>query len=150
MSGNEPVENRTADTIDDLYRSLIGERSAKRRQKMIEDFTVRHSDAADFLAANENLVNAEAEAALIKAAVGGMFEEKEISYKNGIRSVNIKKKIVPPNIQALSLLLKNRMPDRYSDKPLGTVEIEDTSEVEEMIDNAVTETACEGGSEDTV
>ena len=37
---------------------------------------------------------------------------------------------------ALGMYLKNRMPERYSDHPAGEIEIEDTSEINEVIDNA--------------
>lgn len=145
MIGNEPAEKHEADTINDLYRQLIAEPNPKNRKKLIKDFTARHSDAADFLAESEDLVNAEAEAALIKSAVGGVYEEREVTFKGGRRTISIKKRHVPPNMQALALLLKNRMPDKYSDKPLGTMEIEDTSEIEEMIENADADEEDEGG-----
>lgn len=145
MSDVGESAKQSADTIGDLVNTLLTEPNAKKRKRLIDDFTARHTDAADFLAANDNLVNSEAEAALIKAAVGGVFEEREISFKGGRKSVSIKRRNVPPNMQALAMLLKNRMPDKYTDKPLGTVEIEDTSEVEEMIDNADESTADEGG-----
>lgn len=145
MSDVGETAKQSADTIGDLVNTLLTEPNAKRRRKLIDDFTARHRDAADFLAANDELVNTEAEAALIKAAVGGVFEERKISIKGGRKSVNVKRRNVPPNMQALAMLLKNRMPDKYTDKPLGTVEIEDTSEVEEMIDNADENTADEGG-----
>ena len=39
----------------------------------------------------------------------------------------------PPNTEAVKFLLKNRMPDKYSDKPIGDTEIEDLSEIEEEL-----------------
>lgn len=63
------------------------------------------------LEANENLIGSEMEIALIREAAKG-------------------------NVNALKYYLKNRMPDKYSDKPQTEIEIEDVSEVREMIDNA--------------
>lgn len=126
----------SADTLNDLLTAIISEPSRKKRQRLIKDFTARHKDAADFLAQNEELINAEAEAALIRAAVGGTHTEREISYKGGRKSVKTKRITTQPNIAALGMLLKNRMPDKYSDHPQGEIEIEDVSGVKEDIENA--------------
>lgn len=63
------------------------------------------------LEANEGLIKSEMELSLIREAAKG-------------------------NVNALKFYLKNRMPDRYSDKPQPEIEIEDVSEVKEMISNA--------------
>lgn len=126
----------SADTISDLVSAIIAEPNRKKRQRLIKDFTARHKDAADFLAQNEELINAEAEAALIRAAVGGTHTEREISYKGGRKSVKTKRITTQPNMAALGMLLKNRMPDKYSDHPQGEIEIEDVSGVKEDIENA--------------
>ncbi|MGN0696096.1 MAG: hypothetical protein ACI4J5_04930 [Oscillospiraceae bacterium] len=126
----------SADTLNDLLTAIISEPNRKKRQKIIKDFTARHKDAADFLAQNEELINAEAEAALIRAAVGGTHTEREISYKGGRKSVKTKRITTQPNMAALGMLLKNRMPDKYSDDPQGEIEIEDVSGVKEDIENA--------------
>lgn len=103
---------------------------------MLRDFADRRKDVAEFLSENEALINSEAEAALIGAAVGGTAVEKKISYKGGRRQETTVKRHIPPNMAALGMYLKNRMPERYSDHPAGEIEIEDTSEINEVIDNA--------------
>ncbi|MBQ8569344.1 MAG: hypothetical protein IJ446_09015 [Oscillospiraceae bacterium] len=120
-------------TVQELYTALLAEPSAKKRRKMISDFTVRHAEAAAFLADNEELINAEAEMALVSAAVGGTHIERQISYKGGRKTVTTKTVHTKPDISALSMLLKNRMPDKYSDKPSGEIEIEDVTEVKEVL-----------------
>lgn len=126
----------STDTLNDLLTAIISEPNRKKRKQLIKDFTARHKDAADFLAQNEELINAEAEAALIRAAVGGTHTEREISYKGGRKSVKTKRITTQPNMAALGMLLKNRMPDKYSDDPQGEIEIEDVSGVKEDIENA--------------
>lgn len=71
--------------------------------------------------------------ALVAAAVGTTVTEKEISYKGGRRTVSTKRKHIPPNVGALNLYLKNKMPDKYSDKPKTEPEFEDVSDIEEDI-----------------
>lgn len=120
-------------TAADLINSLLSEPDKKVRQKMIKEFSARRKDVAKFLSENAELINAEAEAALIGAAVGGIHTEKEVSYKGGKKSVKTKRVKVLPNVAALQFLLKNKMPGKYSDKPVGDIEVEDVSGIEEDI-----------------
>ena len=59
--------------------------------------------------------------------------EKEVTYKNGKRHVSTKEKHIAPNVGALNMYLKNRMPDKYSDKPKTEPEYEDVADIEEDI-----------------
>lgn len=118
-------------TAADLINALLSEPDKKVRSKMIKEFSERHKDVAKFLADHAGLINAEAEAALIGAAVGGTHTEKEVSYKGGRKSVKTKRVKALPNVTALQFLLKNRLPGKYSDKPVGDTEIEDVSGIEE-------------------
>lgn len=120
-------------TAADFVKLLLAEPDKKKRKKMVKDFSERRSDLAKFLKDNEDLINAEAEMALISAAVGGTVTEKEVSYKGGRRMVSSKEKHIAPNVGALNMYLKNKMPDKYSDKPQTEIEIEDLSEIEEEI-----------------
>jgi hypothetical protein len=145
INPDEEKEDISAGTVRDLWNAIIHEPNRKKRMKLINDFTARHSDAADFLAQNENLINAEAEMALISAAVGGTHIEREVSYRGGRKSLKAKRVTAPPNVTALNMLLKNRMPDKYSDKPMGEIEIEDVSEIMEEIENAEDDSEDEDG-----
>ena len=130
---NTESEVGDTETVADFVNILLAEPDGKKRKAMMKDFSARRKDAAKFLKDNEALINAEAEAALIKAAVGGTQTEKVISYKGGRKQVTEKKTHISPNPTALQFLLKNRMPDKYSDKPAGDIEIEDVSEIEEAL-----------------
>lgn len=121
------------ETVSDFVKLLLAEPDKKKRKAMMKDFSARRSDAANFIKENEDLINAEAEMALITAAVGGTVTEKEVTYKNGKRHVSTKEKHISPNVGALNMYLKNRMPDKYSDKPQTEPELEDVSDVEEDI-----------------
>ena len=130
---NTEKEVGSTETVADFVNVLLNEPDKKKRKQMMKDFSERRKDVAKFLAENEDLINAEAEMALIGAAVGSTHTETEISYKGGRRQVTTKTKKVMPNANALNFLLKNRMPDKYSDKPVGDVEIEDVSDIEEEL-----------------
>ena len=120
-------------TAADLINSLLAEPDKKKRTQMMKDFAARRKDVAKFISEYGDLINAEAEAALIGAAVGGTHTEKEVSYRGGKKSVKSKRVTVLPNVGALQFLLKNKMPDKYSDKPVGDTEIEDVSDIREAL-----------------
>lgn len=124
------VEGQTA---ADLINALLAEPDKKKRTAMMKDFAARRKDAAKFISEYGDLINAEAEAALIGAAVGGTHTEKEVSYRGGKKSVKTKRVKVLPNVAALQFLLRNKMPGKYSDKPVGDIEVEDVSDIEEEL-----------------
>ena len=87
------VEGQTA---ADLISALLAEPDKKKRTAMMKDFAARRKDAAKFISEYGDLINAEAEAALIGAAVGSTHTEKEVSYKGGKKSVKTKRvKVLP-------------------------------------------------------
>lgn len=133
LNPQEASTDTGSQTAADFVKLLLAEPDKKKRKKMVKDFSERRSDLAKFLKENEDLINAEAEMALITAAVGGTVTEKEVTYKNGKRHVSTKEKHISPNVGALNMYLKNRMPDKYSDKPQTEPELEDVSDIEEDI-----------------
>ena len=133
LNPQEASTDTGSQTAADFLKLLLAEPDKKKRKAMMKDFSARHSGAANFIKENEDLINAEAEMALITAAVGGTVTEKEVTYKNGKRHVSTKEKRIPPNVGALNMYLKNKMPDKYSDKPKTEPEYEDVSDVEEDI-----------------
>ncbi len=120
-------------TAADLINALFAEPDKKKRNAMMKDFAARRKDVAKFISENADLINAEAEAALIGAAVGGTHTEKEVSFRGGKKSVKTKRVKALPNVTALQFLLKNRLPGKYSDKPVGDTEVEDVSDIEEAL-----------------
>lgn len=120
-------------TAADLINALLAEPDKKKRNAMMRDFAARRKDAAKFISEYGDLINAEAEMALMVAAVGSTHTEKEVSYKGGRKLVKTKQVKALPNVAALQFLLKNKMPDKYSDKPIGDTEIEDVSDIEEEL-----------------
>ncbi len=133
LNPQEASTDTNGQTAADFVKLLLSESDKKKRKVMMKNFSERHAELAKFLKDNEDLINAEAEMALISAAVGGTVTEKEVSYKGGRRTVSSKEKRIPPNVGALNMYLKNKMPDKYSDKPQTEPELEDVSDIEEDI-----------------
>lgn len=120
-------------TAADYINAILAEPDKKKRTAMMKDYAARRKDVAKFIADYSDLINAEAEAALIGAAVGGTRVESEVSCKGGRKSTKEKRIQAAPNVSALQFLLKNRLPGKYSDKPVGDTEIEDVSDIEEAL-----------------
>ena len=133
LNPQEASTDTNGQTAADFVKLLLSESDKKKRKVMMKNFSERHAELAKFLKDNEDLINAEAEMALISAAVGGTVTEKEVSYKGGRRTVSSQEKRIPPNVGALNMYLKNKMPDKYSDKPQTEPELEDVSDIEEDI-----------------
>lgn len=133
LNPQEASTDTNGQTAADFVKLLLSESDKKKRKVMMKNFSERHAELAKFLKDNEDLINAEAEMALISAAVGGTVTEKEVSYKGGRRTVSSKEKRIPPNVGALNMYLKNKMPDKYSDKPQTEPELEDVADIEEDI-----------------
>lgn len=120
-------------TAADLINALLAEPDKKKRTQMMKDFAARRKDVAKFISENADLINAEAEAALIGAAVGGTRVVSEVSYKGGRKSAKKKRIQSAPNVTALKYYLNNKMPGVYSDKPVGDTEVEDVWDIEEEL-----------------
>ena len=133
LNSQDVTADTGGQTAADFVKILLAEPDKKKRKALMKNFSERRSDLAKFLKDNEDLINAEAEMALVTAAVGTTVVEKKVSYKGGRRIVSTEEKHIAPNVGALNLYLKNKMPDKYSDKPQTEIEIEDLSEIEEEI-----------------
>lgn len=133
LNPQEASTDTGGQTAADFVKLLLAEPDKKKRKAIMKNFSERRSDLAKFLKDNEDLINAEAEMALVTAAVGTTVVEKKVSYKGGRRVVSTEEKHIAPNVGALNMYLKNKMPDKYSDKPKTEPEYEDVSDVEEDI-----------------
>lgn len=75
-AGQNDKTDTAAGSLQDIISAALSEPNDKKRRKLLRDFAARRADVAAFIADNEDLINSEAEAALIGAAVGGTAVEK--------------------------------------------------------------------------
>lgn len=121
-------------SLKTLTEVFLNTSDKKQRKKLADDFKARHLELAEFLKANPDLVNAEVEKSLLLAAVGGEYEETEtVISSNGKRRIKKTKKQLQPNVAAASKWLNNKNPEEWSDKPQAEPEMEDTSEIDEVL-----------------
>lgn len=120
---NEGGSAFSADGTDDL-RSLFAAFSAtedkKARSRMLTDFRRRNTEFADFIAKNPELLKAELERAVLMSAVGGAFDETEITVDGrGRRKVKRTRKQTAPNAAAALRYLEKVVPEKWGDNASG-------------------------------
>jgi len=75
-AGQNDKTDTAAGSLQDIISAALSEPNDKKRRKLLRDFAARRADVAAFIADNEDLINSEAEAALIGAAVGQQLKRK--------------------------------------------------------------------------
>ncbi len=124
LSGNDGSGSvYAADKTDDL-RTLFAAFSAtedkKARSRMLADFRRRNTEFADFIAKNPELLKAELERAVLMSAVGGAFDETEITVDGrGRRKVKRTRKQTAPNAAAALRYLEKVVPEKWGDNASG-------------------------------
>lgn len=85
--------------------------------RTLYDWKEKHSQISQALKKGKEVVDREVENALLKRALGYEYEEKRIKQSGDGIEKTITKKHVSPDVTAIIYWLKNRMPERYRDKP---------------------------------
>lgn len=77
----------------------------------------KYPKIAEAIKQKKDIADRNVENALYKSAVGYEYEETKKEYEDGeLIKETIIKKVVPPNVSAAALWLKNRKPDQWRDK----------------------------------
>lgn len=121
-------------SLGELSEAFLNTSDKSERKKLAAEYKKRHKEFQDFLDANPELVNSEAERALLSAALGGEYAEEEIRVDaRGRRTVRRKVRKVAPNPSAALSYLQNKDKENWSPNPQADPELEDTTEIEEDI-----------------
>lgn len=109
-----------ADSLKSLYESLLKTDDKKERSRLMADFRRRNTEFADFIAKNPELLKAELERAVIMSAVGGAFDETEVTVDGrGRRKVKRTRKQAAPNAAAALRYLEKTSPEIWGDNASG-------------------------------
>lgn len=121
-------------SLGELSEAFLNTSDRAERKKLAAEYKKRHKEFQDFLDANPELVNSEAERALLSAALGGEYAEEEVRVDaRGRRTVKRKVRKVAPNPSAALSYLQNKDKENWSPNPQADPELEDTTEIEEDI-----------------
>lgn len=96
--------------------------SESKRQKAIQQIIARSEGVRQLIADNPELVRADVEQALIRAATGYTVTERRERIVGGRKTVEIITRDVPPNQSAVEFFLTNKAGDTYSKAPVAMSE----------------------------
>ena len=103
-----------------------------KRAKKIAEIKSRSEGLNSLLEENSELVTAEIEQALYRAATGYTVTERRIKYVNGVKTVETFEKNILPSQAAIEFYLINKKPADYS--RMGGVSGDGEGKVEEILE----------------
>ena len=115
IAEHEKLNNSSSTSaVQQRVEAFLSTNNPAKRAKKIAEVKSRCDGIAGLLAENAELLIAEVEQALIRAATGDTVTEKKIRYVNGIKTVETVEKHIPPSNAAMEFYLINKKPGEYS------------------------------------
>lgn len=106
--------NASTSAVQQLVEAFLSTNNPAKRAKKISEIKSRCSGVADLLSENSELLTAEVEQALIRAATGYTVFEHKTKYVNGVKTVETVEKHIAPSQAAIEFYLINKKPGDYS------------------------------------
>ncbi len=108
--------NTTAPTsaVQQLVEAFLSTSNPAKRQKRIAEIKSRCTELNELLADNSDLLTAEVEQALIRAATGYTVTEQTVKLVNGIKTVETRERHILPSQAAIEFFLINKKGEDYS------------------------------------
>ena len=95
----------------------------------LKKYKKEHKELDEILNSDRDKIIAEIEKALIKKAKGYTYVETKRVDKGDREEITVTEKEMPPDLSAISFLLRNYCPEKWSDKPSVQKEQESTGGV---------------------
>lgn len=108
--------NNTAPTsaVQQLVEAFLSTSNPAKRQKRIAEIKSRCEGINELLSENSELLTAEVEQALIRAATGYTVTEQTVKIVNGVKTVETREKHILPSQAAMEFYLINKKSEDYS------------------------------------
>ena len=110
-------------SVVDWVLDGVGEREIAERLGISKSTLIRykksHKELARVLNAGRDKVISDVENALLKKAMGYKYTEVRTVDKGDKVEVTTTEKEVPPDLSAISFVLRNYCPEKWSDKPMS-------------------------------
>lgn len=114
----EREKNSTDQTsaVQQLVEAYLSTNNEAKRAKKIAEIKSRCGGLNELLSQNSELLTAEVEQALLRAATGYTVTDRTIKYKyvNGVKTVETKERHIPPSQPAIEFYLINKKGEDYS------------------------------------
>ena len=104
----------SSSAVQQLVEAFLSTKNPDRRAKKIAEIKTQHSGIAAMLEENADLLTAEVEQALIRAATGYTVTEKKVKFVNGVKTVETVEKHIAPSQAAIEFYLVNKKSEAYS------------------------------------
>lgn len=107
-------KNSSTSAVQQLVEAFLSTNNPEKRAKKIAEIKSRHDGIAKMFAENSDLLTAEVEQALIRAATGYTVVEHKTKLVNGVKTVETTEKHIAPSQAAIEFYLINKKSDEYS------------------------------------
>lgn len=115
IAEHEKLNNSSSTSaVQQLVEAFLSTNNPAKRAKKIAEVKSKCNGIAELFAENSELLTAEVEQALIRAATGYTVIEKKVRYVNGVKTVETVEKHIPPSNAAMEFYLINKKPGEYS------------------------------------
>lgn len=107
-------KNTSTSAVQQLVEAFLSTNNPAKRAKKIAEIKSRCTGISEMLSENYELLTAEVEQALIRAATGYTVTEHKTKFVNGVKTVETVEKHIAPSQAAIEFYLVNKKPDSYS------------------------------------
>lgn len=115
IAEHEKLNNSSSTSaVQQLVEVFLSTENPAKRAKRITEIKSRYTGIDEMLKDNSELLTAEVEQALIRAATGYTVTEKKVRFVKGIKTVETAEKFIPPSQTAIEFYLVNKKPGEYS------------------------------------
>ena len=115
IAEHEKMNNSTSTSaVQRLVEAFLSTNNPAKRAKKISEIKARYDGVAGMLSENSELLTAEVEQALIRAATGYTVTEHKTKFINGVKTVETVEKHIAPSQAAIEFYLVNKKPENYS------------------------------------
>lgn len=115
IAEHEKLNNSTSTSaVQQLVEAFLSTNNPAKRAKKISEIKSRYSGVAEMLEENSELLTAEVEQALIRAATGYTVTEHKTKFVNGVKTVETVEKHIAPSQAAIEFYLINKKSEDYT------------------------------------
>lgn len=115
IAEHEKTNNMSSTSVvQQLVEAFLSTDNPTKRAKKIAEIKSRHDGILELFAENSELLTAEVEQSLLRAATGYTVTEHKTKYVNGVKTVETIEKHIAPSQAAIEFYLINKKPENYS------------------------------------